>query len=233
MAEVAPPVLPEYLYRYRPLGRPGSLKILQREVDAIIDQYIWCSDFLNLNDPTEGDFTLSLRLSKKPHAQEVLNAITSGQTNVGIASLSDTLGNDLMWTHYANNWSGICIEYHAKRLVGSLPHDTTIIRMAYNEKPSWVGMRDSKKTDDAVKKVFSQKKFNWAYEREWRVLGKKGKNFISNKRAIRCIYFGPRMHFKHSAEIRSKLSAAGIKYKEIAVEGYALKAKPFKPARRF
>jgi hypothetical protein len=109
MGTVAPPVLPEHFFRYRSLGPKDSLDIVNREMDAIVQSYIYCGDFLKLNDPMEGDFALTARLMKRPEAQEVLDAISTGQTDVGIASLSDTLNNDLMWTHYANNWSGICM----------------------------------------------------------------------------------------------------------------------------
>jgi hypothetical protein len=105
--------------------------------------------------------------------------------------------------------------------------------MAYNEKPSWVGVRDTKDLDDAVKKVFSQKKFNWAYEREWRVLGRKERNCIKDKKAIKCVYLGPRLHLDHSSYVRTALSNAGIKYKQIEVDSYSLKIKPSKPLRRF
>jgi hypothetical protein len=104
MGTVAPPVLPEYFFRYRSLGLEDSLDIVNREMDAILQSYIYCGDFLRLNDPMEGDFALTARLMKRPEAQEVLDAISTGQTDVGIASLSDTLNNDLMWTHYANIW---------------------------------------------------------------------------------------------------------------------------------
>jgi hypothetical protein len=233
MATVAPPVLPEFFYRYRSLGGEDSLEIMKREISAVVEGYIWCGDFLKLNDPMEGDFDLTARLKKRPRAQEVLDAITSGQTDVGIASLSDTLNNDLMWTHYANNWSGICIQYHAQRLVRSLPADASVVRMAYNEKPSWVGVRDTKNIDDAVKKVFSQKKFNWAYEREWRVLGHKQRNYISDKKATKCVYLGPRLGLEHSTHVRTALSKAGITFKQIEVDSYSLKVKPFKVLRRF
>jgi hypothetical protein len=233
MAEVAPPVLPQYFYRYRSLGNPDSHNILQREIDAIVNYYIWCADFLTLNDITEGDFNLTLRLAKKPHAGAALDAITTGQTSVGIASLSDTLDNDLMWTHYANDWSGLCIEYHAQRLVAALPPEATIVRMAYNEKPSWVGVNDAKDIDAAVKKVFSQKKFTWAYEREWRLLGTKERNFITDKKAVRCVYFGPRLSLEHNTPLLTALSKAGIKYKQIQVKGYSVQVVPYKPIRRF
>jgi hypothetical protein len=233
MATVAAPVLPPYFYRYRSLGPEHPLDILNREMDAIVNPYIWCSDFLKLNDPMEGYFSMSARLQKKSNSDSVIDAIMNGQTNVGIASLSDTFANDLMWAHYASNWTGICIEYRAKTLIAALPKDATIVRMAYNEKPVEVGLGDSKDTTGAVKKAFSQKKFNWAYEREWRVLGRQGKNLISDKKAVRRVYLGPRISPDHSSWVRTELNRASIKYRVIETNGYSISDKPFKPMKSF
>jgi hypothetical protein len=234
MATVASPAVPEYLYRYRSLGPEEPLDILNREMDAIINPYIWCSDFLKLNDPMEGAFSLSVRLQKKPNSDRVLQTIINGQTNVGIAALSDTFANDIMWTHYASNWTGICIEYRAKKLIAALPNDATIVRMAYNERVAEVGLRDSKDIDEAVKKVFSQKKFNWAYEREWRVLGRKEeRNRISDKRAVRRVFLGPRIGLEHSVWVRTALDRAGIKYRAIVAKDYSITHEAFKPMTRF
>ena len=43
----------------------------------------------------------------------------------------------------------------------------------------------------------------------------------------------PRLHLDHSSYVRTALSNAGIKYKQIEVDSYSLKIKPFKPLRRF
>jgi hypothetical protein len=101
--------------------------------------------------------------------------------------------------------------------------------MAYNEKPAEVGLGDSKDIAEAVTRAFSQKKFNWAYEREWRVLGRQGKNSISDKKAVRRVYLGPRISSDHSSRVRTALNAAGIKYRVIEVNGYSISHKPFKP----
>lgn len=231
MANVATPVLPEYFYRYRSLGPEWPLDILDRELDAIVNPYIWCSDFLNLNDPMEGYFALTSRLQKKSGSDEVLSAITNGKTDVGIASLSDTFANDLMWAHYASNWTGICIEYRAKRLIAALPNAATVVRMAYNDKPAEVGLGDSENITEAVKKAFSQKKYNWAYEREWRVLGNKGRNRITDKKAIRRVYLGPRLGHEHSIHIRTTLKKAGVGFRVIKVNGYSITHVSFKPLR--
>jgi hypothetical protein len=233
MATIAAPVLPEYFYRYRPLGPAGSLDILNRELDAIVNPYLWCSDFVSLNDPMEGYFSLTARLQKKPNSDKVFQAVMNGQTNVGIASLSDTFANDLMWTHYASNWTGICIEYRAKKLIAALPDDVTIARVAYNDKPAEVGLGDSKDIIEAVKKALSQKKFNWSYEREWRVLGSKGRNRISDKNAVRRVYLSPRIDSDHSLWIRTGLDKAGIECRTIEVDGYSINHKPFKPIKSF
>jgi hypothetical protein len=233
MATVAAPVLPEYFYRYRSLGPEEPRDTLNREMDAIVNPYIWCSDFLNLNDPMEGYFSLTARLQKKSNSDKISNAIMDGQTNVGIASLSDTFANDLMWTHYASNWTGICIEYRVKKLIVALPDDATIVRIAYNDKPAEVGLGDSKDITEAVKKAFSQKKFNWAYEREWRVLGSKGRNRISYKKAVHRVYLGPRVSREHSSWVRTGLDKAGIEYRVIEVAGYSITHKPFTPIKSF
>jgi hypothetical protein len=233
MATVAPPVLPDYFYRYRPLGPADSHEILAREVDAIVNPYIWCSDFLNLNDPMEGDFNLTARAKKKTDSKAVFSAIMGGQTSVGIASLSDTFANDLMWTHYAANWTGICIEYRAKKLIAALPDETTLVRMAYNEKPTKVGLHDSENITEAVKKVFSQKKFSWAYEREWRVLGSKGRNRINDKQATRRVFLGPRAHTSHCTYLMAALSKTGIRIRGISVDGYSIVDRPAKLIKLF
>ncbi|TYO62143.1 DUF2971 domain-containing protein [Bradyrhizobium hipponense] len=74
-----------------------------------------------------------------------------------------------MWTHYAGRSSGICVEYRPLKLVASLPRETRLVRVAYDDKPAFVSVADMDNIPSAIRKVLSQKKFNWAYEREWRL----------------------------------------------------------------
>ena len=48
MVQIDPPVLPPRLYRYRSVR---SIDLVDRELDAIFNNYVWCSPYRDLNDP--------------------------------------------------------------------------------------------------------------------------------------------------------------------------------------
>ena len=237
MAEIALPVLPEYLYRYRPLSglddmdRPDA--VFDREVSAILAPYIWSGEFSKLNDPMEGFFAPTKRLNNHSSRQEIIDAIVHGKSGVGIASLSETNYNELMWTHYAANSTGICIEYKPHMLLAGLPDSTTLVRVGYDDKPAYLGLRDSGHQELAVRKILSQKKFNWAYEREWRLLSPIGRTQITKRNIIRRIYLGSRISEYHKFRLHNALVGERIKLMEMQVTGYNYTYSLYAPSRRF
>jgi hypothetical protein len=237
MAQLSLPNLPEYLYRYRPLtgldDHDAPDTVFNREVAAIVQPYLWCGDFNSLNDPMEGLFAPTRRLKKHDRRDFVVRAIVEGKTDVGIAAFSDTSGNELMWTHYASNSSGICIEYRPRALLSALPNDADFVRVSYDDKPMYISIADAKDLTSAVKKVLSQKKFNWAYEREWRLLSTVGKILISDKKAIRRIYLGTRISEYHKFMLRNELAHLKISMYEMVVDGYRYSHRQSKPSHRF
>jgi hypothetical protein len=82
---------PSNLYRYRPLGPK-----LDQEVDALLDGYIFCPLFSEMNDPMEGSHRVSQRLfgasidSKRQEAVDIALATT------GIASMSEVSDHEPM-----------------------------------------------------------------------------------------------------------------------------------------
>lgn len=62
-----------------------------------------------------------------------------------------------MWAHYADNYTGICIEYRASQLLHGLPDDADLVRMAYDDLPPRITSRDSNNPENAARKIFSQK----------------------------------------------------------------------------
>lgn len=226
MAKLALPTLPEFLFRYRALTGDddvilGSNTVLNREVEAIKQPYIWCADFKRLNDPMEGLFAPTRRLKKHTRRQEIIDAIIDGKSGVGIASFSDTNSNELMWTHYAARSTGICIEYRPQRLLASLPDGATLVRVGYDDKPAFVSVADLNDPPQAVKKVLSQKKFNWAYEREWRLLSVLDMARISDTKAGKRIYLGTRISEYHRGRLTEALSGTEIQLLELRVKGYS------------
>lgn len=125
-----------------------------------------------------------------------------------------------MWTHYADNYSGICISYYAKRLLRGLPNDVNLVRLAYVDKPPLIATGHARDAHDAAIRILSQKKYNWAYEREWRVLGPVGRVNISGIGAVKAIYFGSRVKADHVQKILVAIEGTTIKAYEMSINGY-------------
>jgi hypothetical protein len=134
MAILASPILPPYLYRYRSLGKNGSF--LSRELEALRRSYIWCSIFSKLNDPMEGFYSPSALLKAEKNYRDIVEAIYRKKISFGIAALSDTYDNELMWTHYADQYRGICVQYYADRMFNQLPPKCTLAHIGYVNEPT-------------------------------------------------------------------------------------------------
>ncbi|PKG73018.1 hypothetical protein CXF86_19870 [Shewanella sp. GutCb] len=151
---------------------------------------------------------------------------------VGILSLSSNPANTLMWSHYADNHSGICIGYCPEKLfpksssmVSDWLHEVDykeeneITRNAYLLYAA-CGMWHS---NDAALSLFFEtlciKSKNWKYEEEWRYLLPEngGKIFSLNIDAITSITFG----LKTSVETKSAVSHL-LKYHEKMTHFYQI-----------
>lgn len=210
--------MPLYLYRYRAIT--PTTTILNREIAAIKEPYLWCGDFTSLNDPMEGFYRPSSLLKNKSDYAKIARTIIDKKTGIGISSFSDTRENELMWTHYAGNYSGICIEYYAQRLLDSLPCDVSLVHLGYGDAPPRVTAVDTRAANFAARKILSQKKFNWAYEREWRVLATVGKLLIGSGDVVRSIYLGSRIARSNKQVILTAFRRSPIRIYEMDVIGY-------------
>ena len=215
MAELERPVLPPQLYRYRKL----SDEVIGQEIEAIRDRYLWCSQFRCLNDPMEGYYRASTRLKKYTEFDYVASQILSAKVRIGICSLSDTCDNELMWAHYASNYSGICVGYRPRRLLASLPSDVSLVRLGYDSAPPEIGIHDSDAPPLAARKILSHKKASWAYEREWRILGPQGKLPFQDD-CIAEIRLGKLIERRHKDQLLEIARAAKIRVLQMSVKGY-------------
>ena len=190
MAQVQQPIVPSRLYRYRSLTR--SPNATQQEINSIVENYVFGSDFTRMNDPMEGFYRPSKLLQKQSNFEDIVRQLSDRKTGTGIACFSETHDNTLMWTHYASNYTGICLAYSTKKLLAGLPDSVRLVRLAYVDEPPLIYPSHANDADNAAFRILSQKKSNWAYEREWRVLGSIGRVDISSSQALKGIYFGSR-----------------------------------------
>jgi len=226
MVMIPPPDLPLYLYRYRWFG-PDS-KNLNREIEALTKPYIYCADFNRLNDPMEGYYRPSKMLRSKQTYKQIVRAFRDGKSGVGIASLSDTPHNELMWTHYAGGYSGFCIEFYARRLSNALSNDVLLVRLGYDDQPPRISGKDARDVPAAACKILSQKKYNWAYEREWRLLApvdllegpRRGQLRIGANDVIRRILVGSNMEDQDKGAILHAFRNKQVDIEEMVIDGY-------------
>ena len=133
------------LYKYR------SLANLQFTLDILINKQLWAADFKKLNDPMEGAFTYFLN----DYDAREIDTISNGKDSLGILSLSEIPNNTLMWTHYADDHSGIVL---GVEVVGKF-------------KPQEIDYDDDFRLqrNHNAQDILSRKHKNWIYEREHRV----------------------------------------------------------------
>lgn len=86
-------------YKYR------SLRNLNRILDILINERLYAAKFQNLNDPMEGHYQYNADIDRNLKEQ-----ILSERDRTLICSLSRRSNIGLMWTHYADEGRGCCIE---------------------------------------------------------------------------------------------------------------------------
>ena len=82
----------------------------------------------------EGVYSSSKVFKKSANYRAVRSAISDRKSEIGICSSSETRDQELMWAHYAHQFSGICIEYSLSSLLSLLPKDASFVRMFYDER---------------------------------------------------------------------------------------------------
>lgn len=113
---------PAQLYRFRPLTND----LLDRELDALKDSYLFSPLFSEMNDPMEAFYQIGGPEDK------FINQAVSGGTNLtggiykiladamdraALVSFSSTYKYLPMWAYYANNFAGMCLEFNTNDLL--------------------------------------------------------------------------------------------------------------------
>ena len=202
MAELKIYAKPSNLYRYRPLGSKA-----QRELQALTDGYIYCPAYSAMNDPMEGLHRLSSRLSENAGSEKSRLRVQAAMEKMGIASMSEVYDHEPMWAHYAEQFSGMCVQYSLNRLIKGLDRDIAITRMMYSEIEP-VLLHDSSTSIDRARLCLSSKTVRWASEREWRLFKiAQGEAGYGAEKAVTKIFLGSRVSAADEALARE----AGIK----------------------
>lgn len=229
------------VYKYR---GSDDKAIFKRDLNSLLENYFWASDFSILNDPFEAiTDTKSIKnrlnwIAKKigvnteadfqlldDNADEVLSLDSA----MGIYSLSKTPVDELLWAHYANSHKGFCIEYDLdvllstdrKNILHSFP-------VKYSKKPpgfSWCEIFRNEPNSMIEKFAFYKSK-RWEYEQEHRIVSSIAGKISYNCKALKSIYFGSRIEEIEKNDIIHLLKERSVDFYQIQLEknSYSLKA---------
>ena len=110
----------------------------------------------------------------------------------GIACLSETFDNLLMWSHYCSGHTGFCLEFDTR----FKPFDK-VSPVVYQKDMPVLDTADvlfGGQSHDPIQALFLTKFESWSYEKEWRILHAKGNTAYGyGVDALTGIYFGSEM----------------------------------------
>jgi len=117
------------------------------------------ADWRSLNDPMEGFF----RYYQEQHSLDAIRQLVDGKDSYGVCCFSKFYRNPLMWTHYANNHKGICIEVDA-----NIKRDDKVSLEPIDYCRRIPDLVSPSEQTLGAKEILSKKIKIWEYEREIR-----------------------------------------------------------------
>ena len=144
-------------YKYRKTSN------LQRLLDILLRQRLYASEYKKLNDPMEGKFLYSG--CSKDFKQRIKDKLE----NMFICSLSTSYNNGLMWTHYADEHKGCCIEFEVTAKSWKQQE------INYPSTLPNIDDYSNQSDEDIVDSILFQKSADWKYEHEIRYIKEKRK----------------------------------------------------------
>lgn len=217
MAELKIYAKPSRLYRYRRLGSD-----VDQELDALRQNYVYCSAYSAMNDPMEGMHRMPSRFIESSSITKNQERVLDAREAMGIASLSEVFDHEPMWAHYAGQFTGMCVEYSLNRLLKGLNQDTAICRMMYSEREP-VLLNDKSQAIDRACLSLSCKTVRWASEREWRIFRPTvGRAEYSEPRTVTKIFLGSRISGQDEELVRKVGRSLGVPIAKMQIDAYSM-----------
>lgn len=153
---------PETIFRYR----YGS----ENDINALKNDQIWLSNMKSVNDKFEGqlevsyeNMNLNFEFLEELLKKKVDDSMEQIISSFYIACFCESVLKDTMWSYYANNHKGFCVEYY----FNSFESPQFVFPVVY---------KDSKKIDidhldeSEIYKSILTKYSEWSKEDEWRII---------------------------------------------------------------
>lgn len=171
-------------------------------LQSLREQYLYHSDFRYFNDPFDCNIEL-LNFEKLTKSKKEINIevnIREKFNSIGVCCFTRLAKSILMWSHYASNHEGFCVEFnYNSRINGINPLDV-------NYSDSFVKADFHKNKQDALFHMIFTKAKQWEYEEELRSINSDFTDTNSRKipflkEDIKAIYLGVKIQYKLKKEI--------------------------------
>ena len=187
----------EHYYKYR------SVNNLERLTDIIREKRLWASTYKDLNDPMEWFFR-----SKQKDFDDVV--LSKHKKNARICSVSKSRNYGLMWSMYADEHRGVCIEFSIDeneiyRDSGSIDSESWrkfIVKYSPESAEIEENVTEANR-DTIVDNTLGIKSKQWEHEQEVRFVKFADPENCFIKIKIHKIYLGVRMSDENKAFIYS------------------------------
>ncbi len=177
-------------------------------------------DFYRDSAPNKNTFDLKYTFGEKfndkfredviSFAIEATNKVKGKQwTEIGVACFSEESDNILMWSHYADDHQGFCLEFDTNFAPFKSVNKKTLLKVNYPETNLYPSLSIKDIPNNLPSLVETQlgiKSSYWHYENEWRIFAQEGsKSYSFEKAALTGIYYGCRMKDDDKAIIKTIL----------------------------
>lgn len=152
------------LYKYL------SFLNLNHALDILVNSRLYCSSYLDLNDPFEGLFSATIHIPPRdrlkfpfftlPESYSVTKSVSdlcdSAQDKVRICSLSSSITDVRLWSHYADGNRGFALEIDFSGL------EDYVHKVIYSKELPTYGY--TLLTAPSPIEVLTRKTLHWSYE---------------------------------------------------------------------
>ncbi|MFI8744505.1 DUF2971 domain-containing protein [Pseudomonas sp. NPDC077186] len=235
---------PNRLYRYRPLSDRDNL--LERELSALRDSYLYAPLFEQMNDPMEafmpmgGDSDHIFDEVVKPlglKTEDYYDGIRLLIQQFGLVSFSSTHNYLPMWAYYASGFEGMCLEFDSERLAVGDFQNEHLSKVVYKREAlppltieSVLRVPEDPHVKGELLKRLNRKRIEWKHEKEWRyVTGASGKKHYLDD-ALTRVYLGPRVKPDHATLVCEVLKNRPVEVMQGEIRGFELHFETLQPA---
>ena len=146
------------------------------------------------------------------------NSLRTTMQKIGVLCLSATPYEILMWSHYADNHKGFCVEYdfaegtHLRKLAQPVRYSKALPSLSLANLPS-------NAKDNFLDICIFTKAKQWEYEQEWRVIMHEGGRSFQAPSSVTSVIFGTRMPLEEKIMIHNALRHKdGISFKHAQLQ---------------